>query len=553
MQSTRLVRAVTLWASCGLVACAIDAESVPAANGPGSLAGAAGAPGAGASSGVSGAGGSAGSTAAGAGGKAGANDGGNGGGGESGGAAGNGGEAGIGGGGESGASGTAGESGAGGSAGASGESGSAGASGESGSAGASGESGSAGEAGAGGDAGNGGSAGDAGNGGDGGSAGSAGNGGDGGSAGSAGNGGDGGSAGSAGNGGAAGEGGSAGTGGTAGTAGTAGTGGTAGAGGGGPTATCGNGIFEPGEECEDNNTTANDGCSATCTFECPANGKIVGGRCYFLTPKTFKGDAVNGKTTIDGCNAAGDHVADVLNVAELAAIYTALGSTADGTWISLAFTGNNGQRGDRARWQFPELGAAADSVWATGEPASTASSPTPCGALWEQDQGSLRLDDATCSNARAAVCEREPVCFVNGNKGFVGTNGHCYFVLPTPAAWEEARLACGPTSPLAAFETLAEQTTLGGVGVSASGDVWLGGKQSGDKQNPAVATAGWQWETSPLAPTPTIVTGSWAANEPNDSDGKENGDEDCVALEKQRGSNDDKCSNKHRPLCEFVP
>src|SRR5262245_65676297 len=43
-------------------------------------------------------------------------------------------------------------------------------------------------------------------------------------------------------------------------------------------ATCGDGIPDPGEQCDDGNTVSGDGCSATCVFEgCPLTGTWSGG------------------------------------------------------------------------------------------------------------------------------------------------------------------------------------------------------------------------------------------------------------------------------------
>jgi len=47
---------------------------------------------------------------------------------------------------------------------------------------------------------------------------------------------------------------------------------------GGPVGCCGNGILDPGEQCDDGNTNNGDGCSATCQIEtgwqCPAPGQV---------------------------------------------------------------------------------------------------------------------------------------------------------------------------------------------------------------------------------------------------------------------------------------
>jgi cysteine-rich repeat protein len=85
-------------------------------------------------------------------------------------------------------------------------------------------------------------------------------------------------------------GGSGGTGGS-----TGGTGGTAG--------TCGNGQFDLGEECEDGNATAGDGCSATCTVE---PGYTCGGFPSVCTPICGDGLKLAGEACDDGNTISSD-------------------------------------------------------------------------------------------------------------------------------------------------------------------------------------------------------------------------------------------------------
>ena len=64
----------------------------------------------------------------------------------------------------------------------------------------------------------------------------------------------------------------------------------------GSTAVCGDGVKDDGEECDDGNTVAHDGCSATCTIEVPVcgNGYVEDGE------SCDDGNLVNG----DGCSSA---------------------------------------------------------------------------------------------------------------------------------------------------------------------------------------------------------------------------------------------------------
>jgi cysteine-rich repeat protein len=64
----------------------------------------------------------------------------------------------------------------------------------------------------------------------------------------------------------------------------------------GSTAVCGDGVKDDGEECDDGNVVAHDGCSATCTIEVP-----VCGNGYVEAGETCDdGNLVNG----DGCSSA---------------------------------------------------------------------------------------------------------------------------------------------------------------------------------------------------------------------------------------------------------
>ncbi len=60
-----------------------------------------------------------------------------------------------------------------------------------------------------------------------------------------------------------------------------------------PAGTCGNGVVEPGEQCDDGNTVAGDGCSPTCQLEVCGNGYVDPGE------QCDDGNTVSG----DGCSA----------------------------------------------------------------------------------------------------------------------------------------------------------------------------------------------------------------------------------------------------------
>jgi len=89
---------------------------------------------------------------------------------------------------------------------------------------------------------------------------------------------------------------------------------------------CGNGVVEPGEQCDDGNTASGDGCSATCQIEniptscgngvvdsgeqCDDGNNISGDGCSAACVAEFCGDGVTqvglGETCDDGNTRSGD-------------------------------------------------------------------------------------------------------------------------------------------------------------------------------------------------------------------------------------------------------
>jgi cysteine-rich repeat protein len=76
-----------------------------------------------------------------------------------------------------------------------------------------------------------------------------------------------------------------------------------------PTACCGDGVVEPGEQCDDGNTVSGDGCSSTCQLEPPpcgggsgsgsGSGAVCGDGIVEPPEQCDDGNTVSG----DGCSS----------------------------------------------------------------------------------------------------------------------------------------------------------------------------------------------------------------------------------------------------------
>jgi cysteine-rich repeat protein len=121
---------------------------------------------------------------------------------------------------------------------------------------------------------------------------------------------------------------------------------------------CGNGVLDEGEECDDGDKNAGDGCNASCETECPsAPWKKLNGHCYAR---------VNIPTTIEGamasCKGGTEHLATIDSQAENDFILGLLKNDPKSSWIGLtngSFGGDyywtNGEPLGYTNWsQFPD-------------------------------------------------------------------------------------------------------------------------------------------------------------------------------------------------------
>jgi cysteine-rich repeat protein len=156
---------------------------------------------------------------------------------------------------------------------------------------------------------------------------------------------------------------------------------------------CGNGVIEPGEECDDQNSFANDGCTG-CVVDCEGQGafKDPGSHhCYWsgAFKLTFSQAAFT-------CKLKGGYLAAITSAAELDAVHAHVQGD---VWL-----GGN------------DLVLEGDYVWSDGEPWSFTAWKLgePSGDVDHHDCIKLTdtgpaFDDVDCDQKRASLCERTPI------------------------------------------------------------------------------------------------------------------------------------------------
>jgi len=156
---------------------------------------------------------------------------------------------------------------------------------------------------------------------------------------------------------------------------------------------CGDGIINPGEECDDHNATPNDGCTG-CIVDCVGPGAFKDPalhHCYGLV--TIKLDFAQANAV---CKLAGAHLAAVTTSAELALVAPHLDKKA-ATWIG----GSDSAKEGTFTWTDGEPWSYAP--WVPGAPSMSPTSD--CVAI---DGAKGGFDDQDCNKKLVALCERGP-------------------------------------------------------------------------------------------------------------------------------------------------
>ena len=162
-------------------------------------------------------------------------------------------------------------------------------------------------------------------------------------------------------------------------------------GGGGSPALCGNGAIEQGEECDDGNLAAGDGCTQ-CSVDCDEPGAFkvaASAHCYWVLPKVMSFYESSVK-----CQYQGAHLASVTSAPELSHIDSGVSGP---VWIGASALVTTGT-----------------FQWLDGEPWSFEAWSGPKPQVKDKDlcvvlEGEPLLFGANdCALLRKALCERVP-------------------------------------------------------------------------------------------------------------------------------------------------
>lgn len=282
---------------------------------------------------------------------------------------------------------------------------------------------------------------------------------------------------------------------------------------------CGNGVLEPGEECDDGNTASDDGCTSRC-LACPPGEDRFGwdenGHCYWRVSGPLSWGVAEWQ-----CGKQGGHLVTYGSSREAEAVNDRLLRPAGGGWHWIGFT--IFRRESHLGWITRE--PLAWKNWLPGEPGQETTSYV-CAAQSADHAGPFAPGGwraFSCGDALAFVCEA---------RGWtVGPGARAYRLIHLSLAFDDAVQACAAQDAHLASVTSAEEHDF--VVREFPGGIWLGATDRGEEGRFAWLT-GEPFAFHRLAP-----------GEPDDPDGTH----DCLILGEDGLWHDRSCAQKHRPLC----
>jgi cysteine-rich repeat protein len=311
----------------------------------------------------------------------------------------------------------------------------------------------------------------------------------------------------------------------------------------GSASACGNGVVQPGEQCDDGNLVPVDGCSPACTIDAP---EACPGAQIPLTPAGFMfAGTLVGKSP-DLKTSCGVNKADLV----YAVVPTVSGTLSAALVTSAGPGGNHGILAIRTTCAD---GPVSELLCKQGS--------TPTLQTWVQagvttwvvvsgDQAPFTLDLKLfpCGNGKVEGLEQcddpaDPKCIgcltCNGNsEARDPASKHCYQVANFgfgAKTWANARATCVAWGgDLAAIGSPQELDFLGGT--LQFPPAWVGGTDAAVECTYAWSNGEPWWA-------------SWDPAQPDNS----NGNEDCVALGAQGRMNDLPCGNALDYICERAP
>jgi serine/threonine-protein kinase len=318
------------------------------------------------------------------------------------------------------------------------------------------------------------------------------------------------------------------------------------------TGVCGNGVVEPGEQCDDGNRSNDDACLSTCRFarcgdgfvrtgveQCDG-GDACSGRCLtcrdgdasFVWPETGSCYSRHDRPLPwadagAACGAAGGHLVTFSSIHETRAVRESLFAEARAPhWIGL-------QRGaGRAfEWLTRETLVPVTSWWNPGEPRADGPS---CVAASPVERLLEPAGLHPGSTWRAAACT-QPLPFLCEREGWTvrPRDNHAYRFFYALSSWDDARAACAAAG--GHLGTIADAEELSFVAALPGPTVWIGATDREQEGRFA-------WITGD-----PFTLSAFAPGEPDDPDGTS----DCLVLGRDHVLHDRHCNDPNAFLCEI--